>query len=239
MRPESAGFDNPWHRLPWVMGAALLVWGALLCGLGPMVHQTDTAPRTVQPIDARLEEMAPLRHAAAARPPRAEPVPKAPQAGPVPQAAAHGQSEAPAGDTPSTQPAGSSPPTALPASSAPGGKGAADSPQPAFGTGAGSPTASEGPAGPSRFGAAYLNNPKPVYPASAKRMGMEGKVLLKVFVSREGGVLDIEISRSSGYEILDNAALEAVKNWRFIPARRGESPKDEWVQVPVAFVLRK
>jgi protein TonB len=72
-------------------------------------------------------------------------------------------------------------------------------------------------------------------------MGMEGKVLLKVFVSREGGVLNIEISQSSGYEILDNAALEAVKNWRFVPARQGETPRDEWVQVqvPVAFVLRR
>jgi protein TonB len=84
-----------------------------------------------------------------------------------------------------------------------------------------------------------LNNPKPVYPASAKKMGMEGKVMLKVFVSREGRVLNIEVGQSSGYEILDKAALEAVKNWRFVPARQGESPRDEWVQVPVAFVLRR
>jgi protein TonB len=70
-------------------------------------------------------------------------------------------------------------------------------------------------------------------------MGMEGKVMLKVFVSREGGVLNIEISQSSGYEILDKAAFEAVKDWRFVPARQGESPVDEWVQVPVAFFLRR
>ena len=68
---------------------------------------------------------------------------------------------------------------------------------------------------------------------------MEGTVILKVLVSREGRVLNIEIARSSGYELLDRAANDAVKSWRFVPARRGDSPIDEWVQVPVAFQLKK
>jgi protein TonB len=70
-------------------------------------------------------------------------------------------------------------------------------------------------------------------------MGIEGMVMLKVLVSRGGEVLKIEVSESSGHEILDKAALEAVKNWRFVPVRQGESPMDEWVQVPVAFHLKK
>jgi protein TonB len=89
----------------------------------------------------------------------------------------------------------------------------------------------------SPFGVTYLNNPKPGYPAFARRMGMQGTVMLKVLVSRQGTVLKIEVAHSSGYEILDKAAAEAVRNWRFVPARQWGSPVEEWVQVPVAFHL--
>ena len=92
---------------------------------------------------------------------------------------------------------------------------------------------------PPQFGAAYLNNPKPGYPAFARRMGMEGIVMLKVLVSRQGTALKIEVAHSSGYEILDKAAAEAVRIWRFVPARQGDSTVEEWVQVPVAFHLKK
>ena len=113
--------------------------------------------------------------------------------------------------------------------------------QPGFGTHAKiSPKVSDGSTTPPQFGgAAYLSNPKPVYPALAKRMGLEGTVRLKVLVSREGSALKIEIAQSSGHEILDKAATEAVKNWRFTPARQGDSPVDEWVLVPVVFCLKK
>jgi protein TonB len=93
--------------------------------------------------------------------------------------------------------------------------------------------------GPSRVGAAYLDNPRPVYPPAAKKMGMEGLVMLKVLVSREGNVLELEVAQSSGYKILDSAAKEAVKSWRFAPTRLGDSAVDEWVQVPMAFRLKK
>jgi protein TonB len=89
-----------------------------------------------------------------------------------------------------------------------------------------------------KFGVAYLNNPKPVYPAFARRMGMEGTVMLKVLVSCQGTSLKIEVAYSSGHEILDKAAADAVRNWHFVPAKRGNSPIEEWVQVPVAFHLR-
>ena len=87
--------------------------------------------------------------------------------------------------------------------------------------------ASEGPATPPQFGAAYLNNPKPEYPAFARRMRIEGMVMLKVFVSRKGTAVKIETAHSSGYEILDKAAAGAVRNWRFVPAKHGDSPVDE------------
>ncbi len=68
---------------------------------------------------------------------------------------------------------------------------------------------------------------------------MEGTVMLKVLVGRKGNVLEMEVAQSSNYELLDRAASEAVKSWRFVPARRGDSAVDEWVQVPVAFHLKK
>jgi protein TonB len=88
-----------------------------------------------------------------------------------------------------------------------------------------------------KFGVAYLNNPKPVYPAFARKMGMEGTVMLKVLVSPQGTALKIEVAHSSGHEILDKAAADAVRNWHFVPAKRGNSPIEEWVKVPVAFHL--
>jgi protein TonB len=69
-------------------------------------------------------------------------------------------------------------------------------------------------------------------------MGMEGIVMLKVLVSRQGTALKIEVAHSSGHEILDKAAADAVRNWRFVPAKQGNASIDQWVQVPVAFRLR-
>jgi len=102
-----------------------------------------------------------------------------------------------------------------------------------------SPEAFTGSISPPQFGAAYLNNPKPACPAFAKRMGMEGTVMLKVLVSREGTAVKVEVENSSGFETLDKAATEAVKTWRFVPARKGDFSVDEWVQVPMAFHLKK
>ena len=92
---------------------------------------------------------------------------------------------------------------------------------------------------PPQFGAAYLNNPKPIYPTFARRMGIEGTVILKVLVSREGRPLKIDVGKSSGNDLLDKTAVEAVKKWRFVPARQGDAPLEEWVNVPIAFHLDK
>lgn len=63
--------------------------------------------------------------------------------------------------------------------------------------------------------------------------------MLKVLVSRDGDVLNIEVAKSSGYQVLDKAAAEAVRKWRFIPARQGDTPLEAWVQVPMVFNLKK
>ena len=88
-----------------------------------------------------------------------------------------------------------------------------------------------------RFDADYLDNPKPVYPHASRRLGEQGKVLLRVFVSAQGLAERIEVKLSSGFARLDQAAHEAVSRWRFVPARRGEQAIAAWVQVPIAFQL--
>lgn len=90
---------------------------------------------------------------------------------------------------------------------------------------------------PPKFGVAYLNNPAPEYPKLAKRAGEEGRVLLKVLVSVEGRPESVEISKGSGFERLDTAAMNAVKQWRFVPARKGEKTISAYVMVPLAFTL--
>lgn len=88
-----------------------------------------------------------------------------------------------------------------------------------------------------RAEADYLNNPKPSYPRLSKRMGEQGEVRLRVLVAVDGHVASVQLSRSSGFERLDEAALESVKQWRFKPATQGGEPLETWVEVPVKFVL--
>jgi protein TonB len=88
-----------------------------------------------------------------------------------------------------------------------------------------------------RFDAAYLNNPRPVYPRLSRRMGEQGKVLLRVQVDGEGRPLEVRLQQSSGHTRLDEAARAAVSQWRFVPARRGDEAITTWVIVPIEFKL--
>lgn len=91
---------------------------------------------------------------------------------------------------------------------------------------------------PPRHDMAYLNNPAPSYPAVSRRTGEEGVVLLRVRVSAGGSVEAIEVRTSSGFARLDLAALEAVRRWRFVPARAGDRAVAGWALVPIHFTLR-
>lgn len=83
----------------------------------------------------------------------------------------------------------------------------------------------------------YLDNPPPAYPRLSRRLREEGEVELRVRVSPAGQAVAVELARSSGSGRLDEAALQAVRNWRFEPARRGEQPVEAWVRVPIVFRL--
>lgn len=89
-----------------------------------------------------------------------------------------------------------------------------------------------------RFDADYLDNPAPSYPALSRRLGENGRVLLRVFVNPDGQAVQVEIRESSGFERLDKAARDTVLRWRFVPARQGEKGVAAWVLVPISFSLR-
>lgn len=93
------------------------------------------------------------------------------------------------------------------------------------------------PVTPPRFNAAYLRNPAPAYPALSRRQREQGKVVLRVLVNAAGGAETVSIHTSSGFGRLDAAALEAVKQWKFVPARQGDRPVPAWVLVPISFTL--
>ena len=61
--------------------------------------------------------------------------------------------------------------------------------------------------------------------------------MLRVFVSPTGHPDKVDLANGSGYPRLDAAAREAVAQWRFVPARRGEVAIADWVRVPIMFKL--
>jgi periplasmic protein TonB len=87
------------------------------------------------------------------------------------------------------------------------------------------------------YRADYLNNPRPPYPMVARRMGYHGKVVLNVEVLAEGKAGQVLLHQSSGHDILDNAAIQTVKTWRFTPARRLGQSVTQWFLVPIKFSL--
>lgn len=86
-----------------------------------------------------------------------------------------------------------------------------------------------------RADAGYLNNPPPEYPPVALRQGWHGTVQLRVLVQPDGHPGTITLEKSSGKKVLDDAALAAVQKWKFVPAKRGDTPIEGWVSFPIEF----
>ncbi len=89
------------------------------------------------------------------------------------------------------------------------------------------------------YQAAYLNNPVPAYPMVARRMGWQGRVVLNVEVLASGLPGQVKLHRSSGHDVLDNAAMQAVHGWRFVAARQGGQIATKWFLVPIPFILKE
>lgn len=83
----------------------------------------------------------------------------------------------------------------------------------------------------------YLHNPPPAYPRMSRRMGEQGTVLVRVFINSEGRAEKAEVRTSSGYPRLDEAALDTVQRWRYVPGKRAGQAEAMWFNVPIRFVL--
>lgn len=86
--------------------------------------------------------------------------------------------------------------------------------------------------------AAYLQNPRPVYPPMSKRLNEQGTVLVHVLIGADGTAQQAEILQSSTFDRLDQAALATVLKWRYVPGKRGGKPEPMWFTVPVTWELK-
>jgi protein TonB len=85
----------------------------------------------------------------------------------------------------------------------------------------------------------FRHPPTPaVYPQRAIELNQQGEVLVRVRLDRGGTAVEIVLHRSCGYQLLDRAALTAVREWQFHPAVRDGRPVAAWVEIPVRFHLR-
>jgi len=216
--PGTAGGDESVHRrglrlLLILAGHAGVVWGGMELATRPEMQVL------AQEISVRLLEMQPPKSAVKQESP--PPQPRTPVRREVPP-----------------------PPILAVASAAPAPAASFVVAPPPDPTPAVSPAPAEPMAPPplpvtaARFDADYLSNPKPVYPPASRRLGEEGKVLLRVHVNTEGLPLAVEIKTSCGFPRLDESARAAVERWRFVPARRGGEAIDSWVAVPIVFSLQ-
>lgn len=83
----------------------------------------------------------------------------------------------------------------------------------------------------------YLENAKPSYPPMSKRLGEQGKVVIRILIETDGHAHQAEIKQSSGFDRLDQAALSTVLRWRYLPGKRAGTPEAMWFNVPINFVL--
>lgn len=153
-------------------------------------------------------------------PPRAAPIhqptPKRPARRPTPRPSAVADlMPAPNAPTAVLEPQAPAPPGAAPGAAAP------------------APPDAEQPAS----NADYLQNPKPAYPPISRRLGEQGKVVVRVLIGTDGAAQNAEIRQSSGFERLDQAALRTALKWRYVPGKRNGAPEAMWFNVPINFVL--
>lgn len=85
----------------------------------------------------------------------------------------------------------------------------------------------------------YLRNPAPAYPREARQQGWEGVIVIKVVVNQSGYPTQIDKEETSGFDVLDESALNAVRKWKFMPAKIGSIPIQSIVRIPIKFKLEE
>jgi periplasmic protein TonB len=197
-----------------------------------MISQIIEPPKPILPAPAPLPPPTPATPVAPVPPPPSAPQPakRTPVASlpPLPQAIAE---PTPSPHAPVVSPAPTAP---LPPITAP--VAAAPSPAPAVPATAPAPALAPKVELP-RSDADYLNNPRPPYPPVSKRLGEQGRVMVRVYVGEDGLPQKSELRTSSGFDRLDATAVATVMRWRFRPGTRGGAPEAMWVNVPIDFTL--
>lgn len=191
--------------------------GKLISAPAPVAVPAKPEPQTPKPAPAKP---APPKPTPAPRE-VPKPLPPTPSGPPSPRAVTAPPPERPVAEQAAAQPAAataSAPPAAPPAPQAE----AREAPQAVT---------------PPRSDASHLNNPPPPYPSLSRRLHEEGRVVLDVYILADGRVGETKLRRSSGHPRLDEAALDAVRRWRYVPARRGDEPIPFWYVQPVDFRL--
>jgi protein TonB len=202
---------------------------AALVGLTALVHVGAIValhrPATIEPVQPTVQPLA----IEIAPPPPPPPPPEPPK--PQPRVVRTPVKAAPPLPVVSPQAVDNGPPTADTVQVA-----TAPAPAPAPVVAAPPPPLPE-PVTEARGFVGYRNNPAPDYPALAQDRGMQGRVILKVHVLASGKADNVTVDKSTGFKILDDAAVKAVLQWTFDPARRGQTAIDGWVTVPLNFKL--
>lgn len=93
------------------------------------------------------------------------------------------------------------------------------------------------PVTPPRVDASQLKNPAPPYPSLSRRLREEGTVVLELLILADGTVGEIRVQTSSGFSRLDQSALETVRHWKFVPAKRGDQSIAYTYLQPLEFSL--
>lgn len=94
------------------------------------------------------------------------------------------------------------------------------------------------PSSDADYKASNLKNPVPPYPPLAVKMRLEGRVTLLVEVLPNGRAGKVSIESSSGHDLLDQSALQTVKQWQFTPAKKDGVITTQVVRIPVNFNLK-
>lgn len=234
LQAPSAPSGKKRGRYELVALVALVAVLHAVIGISILQNQSEplSVPPKVPPIEIQISKPVPLPQALPPPLPRNVPAPTPPKKAEAPTKPAPAPTTAKVAPAPVVQ-------DAVATNSAP----------PASNAVTASPAATESPAASSRStgervtqaraDADYLNNPPPKYPAIAQSRGWEGQVMLNVHVLANGRADIVNIEQSSGRKTLDEAAIKAVTEWRFVPAKRGQTPIDGWVQVPIDFKLGK
>lgn len=172
---------------------------------------------------------------AAVSEPTAPAAPALPQAAPPPSDVVLPAPVPPLPVTPPTPVVKPAPPKPTPPKPAPTPPVVASQPTPSPSSTAPVGQSSAGLSGPAGGGdIAQLSAPAPVYPAEAKRRGQEGRVVVRAEIDTDGLPRNVAVETSSGFKALDDAAVEAVKTWRF----RNGSGRSVEITAPIRFALR-